>query len=294
MHVLIDIFPSHEELPTPLWDMLLNRCPNLTELTICSFSASHRLFAVNRVTEGRWPALSSLTLGAFGYNSDFTLATLPATPFASFLDAHPTLTYLRLAWNFKRWMSPDDTIDLPLPPTLDAFSGIAQQLPVGGCNSLTTLDLMCEPLYSARAPALRTVLRALPLLTSLELWVHVPEPRAGHEAFFRELWASVPGLEDLHFMCTTAFGKVGLFFYLSLHCLACIVVLLAVCRLFFLILECLRYRQCDLQNTNAKLPETAHGARARAAPPPEAAHFCAYERPQIRGREHATIRAAHL
>ncbi|KAJ7762953.1 hypothetical protein B0H16DRAFT_1718787 [Mycena metata] len=203
-----EIFPTPEDLPAQLWDMLLNRCPNLTELTLCSFSASHRLFAVSRVTEGRWATLSSLTLGAFGYNSDFTLAAPPAAPFATFLAAHQTLTYLRLAWNFKRWMSPntDDTFSVPFPPSLDAFSGIAQQLQTS-TPLLTSLDLMCEPLYPERADALRTALQAMPLLTSLELWVHIPEPRAGHEAFFRDLWSATPGLEDLHFMCTTAFGK---------------------------------------------------------------------------------------
>jgi hypothetical protein len=197
--------------------MILNRCPNLTELTLCSFSASNRLFAIDRVAEGRWPHLSSLALGAFGYNSDFTLAAPPAAPFATFLAAHPGLTYLRLEWNFKRWMSPDegDAFGLTLPTKLDAFSGIVQQLPAPSIAltplaALTSLDLMCEPLYAARAPALCAALRALPSLTSLELWVHVPESRAGHEAFFCELWGSAPKLEDLHFMCTTAFGKVSL------------------------------------------------------------------------------------
>ncbi|KAJ7610736.1 hypothetical protein DFH06DRAFT_1308611 [Mycena polygramma] len=215
-----DIFPPQEELPKQLWDMLLTRCPNLTELTLCSFSASHRLFDISRVTEGRWPQLASLTLGAFGYNADFTVLAAPAVPFATFLATHPTLTYLRLAWNFKRWMSPDDipslvladqaatsASTLPFPPNLDTFSGIVQQLPTGAGAMLTSLDLMCEPLYAARAPALCAAMRELPALTSLELWVHVPEPRAGHEAYFRELWGAAPGLEDLHFMCTTAFGK---------------------------------------------------------------------------------------
>ncbi|KAJ7025797.1 hypothetical protein C8F04DRAFT_126479 [Mycena alexandri] len=204
-----EIFPTPADLPAQLWDMLLHRCPNLTELTLCSFSASHRLFAVGRVTEGRWPALRSLTLGAFGYNSDFTLAAPPAAPFATFLAAHQTLTYLRLAWNFKRWMSPntDDIFSIAFPQSLDAFSGIAQQLQTSSAPLLTSLDLMCEPLYTERAEALRTALQAMPLLSSLELWVHVPEPRAGHEAFFRDLWSATPGLEDLHFMCTTAFGK---------------------------------------------------------------------------------------
>ncbi|KAJ7155242.1 hypothetical protein C8R46DRAFT_1117292 [Mycena filopes] len=204
-----EIFPTPEELPPPLWDMLLERCPNLTELTLCSFSASHRLFTVDRVTEGRWPALTSLTLGAFGYNSDFTLAAPPAITFATFLAAHQTLTYLRLAWNFKRWMSPNtnDAFAIEFPPLLDAFSGIAQQLHTATPPLLTSLDLMCEPLYSERTEGLRAALQAMPLLTSLELWVHVPDPRAGNEALFRDLLGAAPGLEDLHFMCTTAFGK---------------------------------------------------------------------------------------
>ncbi|KAJ7077468.1 hypothetical protein C8R43DRAFT_910536 [Mycena crocata] len=256
-----DIFPEHEELPAQLWDLLLTRCPTLTELTLCSFSASHRLFALGRVAEGRWPALSSLTLGAFGYTSDFTLAAPPAVTFDAFLAAHPDLAYLRLAWNFKRWMSPDDAEGLPimLPPRLDSYSGVVQQLPgarevlasspgaastspspalmpptnvlisptstlapsMSPLTALTSLDLMCEPLYAARAPALCAALRSLPLLTGLELWVHVPDPRAGHEAFFRDLWGAAPGLEDLHFMCTTAFGKVCGLACLFLHVSVC-------------------------------------------------------------------------
>ncbi|KAJ6452422.1 hypothetical protein C8R45DRAFT_1193815 [Mycena sanguinolenta] len=200
-------FPPLEDLPVQLWEMILNRCPNLRELTLCSFSPSYRLFNINRVTEGRWPALSSLTLGSFGYDNDFSIIALPAPAFAKFLAAHPTLTFLRLAWNFKYWMSPKTMADLSFPPILDQFAGIVQQLPSGGCSTLTSLDLTCEPLYSTRAPAFCNALRTLPALTKLELWVHVPKPRAGHEEFFRELWSSTPCLEDLHFMCTTAFGK---------------------------------------------------------------------------------------
>ncbi|KAF8171023.1 hypothetical protein K438DRAFT_1853153 [Mycena galopus ATCC 62051] len=201
------IYPSSEDLPMQLWDMILNRCPNLRELTLCSFSASFRLFDINRVTEGHWPELSSLTLGAFGYDIDFTITTPPAAPFTAFLAAHPTLSFIRLAWNFKRWMSPDDIMEVPFPPALDKFSGIMQQLPVNGCSTLTTLDLMCEPLYAARKPALCTALRGLPKLTKFELWVHVADPRAGLEEFFLDLWRAAPRLEDLHFMCTTSFGK---------------------------------------------------------------------------------------
>ncbi|KAK7042082.1 F-box domain-containing protein [Favolaschia claudopus] len=236
-----DIFPTHEPLPPALWTMLLHRCPALTELTLCSFSASHRLFDLAPLASASWPSLSSLTLGAFGYASDFTIAAPPAAPFAAFLAAHPGLTYLRLAWNFKRWMSPDDPADLGLvfefPEGLEAFSGVMQQLPstppsslpltptslsltpslplplttptlnININTTLTTLDLMCEPLYASRADRLCAALRLLPSLTGLELWVHIPEPNAGHEGFFRELWGAATGLEDLHFMCTTGFGK---------------------------------------------------------------------------------------
>ncbi|KAJ7443121.1 hypothetical protein FB451DRAFT_95207 [Mycena latifolia] len=201
-----DLFPPHDVLPPRLWTMLLERCPDLTELTLCSFSASHRLFDLAPLSAAHWPQLTSLTLGPFGYNADFTLAGPPEN-FAAFLAAHPALTSLRLAWNFKRWMSPDDLPALALPPALEDFAGVTQQLAGVASSTLTTLDLMYEPLYSVRAPALCDALRALTALTSLELWVHVPDPHAEHSALWASLWAAAPGLEDLHFMCTTAFGK---------------------------------------------------------------------------------------
>ncbi|KAJ6536457.1 hypothetical protein DFH09DRAFT_1179029 [Mycena vulgaris] len=202
----VELFPPHEELPPCLWTMLIERCPNLTELTICSFSASQRLFDLTPLTSGRWPLLSSLTLGAFGYNTDFTLAG-PPVGFDVFLAAHSGLSYLRLAWNFKRWMSPDDLPPLVLPPALEEFSGVAQQLVSVSVKSITTLDLMCEPLYGGCAGALGDALRSMPLLTSLELWMHVPDPRADNWVLWEALWRATPGLEDLHFMCTTPFGK---------------------------------------------------------------------------------------
>lgn len=51
--------------------MLLHSCPNLTELALCSFSSSFKTLNFDRVVEGRWPALKTLTLGGFGYERDF-------------------------------------------------------------------------------------------------------------------------------------------------------------------------------------------------------------------------------
>ncbi|KAF7316040.1 F-box domain-containing protein [Mycena indigotica] len=202
------VFPLREELPPALWDMLLTRCPNLTELTLCSFSAGQRIFQIDRIVEGDWPALTSLTLGTFGYNADFSLASQPPE-MPRFLSRHPRLSALRLSWNFRRWMSPDEdaAFQLELPQTLEEFSGIAQQLPCLGWESITTIDLMCEPLYSTRFIALCDALKAMPLLANLEIWVHVEPNMAAYAAFLRDLCAATPKLEDLHFMCTTPFGK---------------------------------------------------------------------------------------
>ncbi|KAJ7439415.1 hypothetical protein B0H11DRAFT_2293462 [Mycena galericulata] len=236
-------FPTPEPLPPQLWTMLLTRCTTLTELTLTSFSASARLFDLSPLPSARFPLLTSLTLGTFGYSHQFDLDILPAAPFRVFLAAHPALGYLRLGWNFKRWMSPDDvpriapdadadtlppsTEDDPAPASkLAAFSGIIQQLtsPPSTLTALTTLDLMHEPLYTFRFALLPPVLRALPLLRSLEIWVHVAggagagagvnavneggDNASGRNArFFKDMCAAAPGLEDLHFMCTTAFGK---------------------------------------------------------------------------------------
>ncbi|KAF7288181.1 F-box domain-containing protein [Mycena chlorophos] len=202
------LFPVREELPSALWDMLLTRCPNLTELTLCSFSAGQRIFSIDRIVEGDWPQLTSLTLGTFGYNADFSLASQPPE-MPLFLAKHPRLSALRLSWNFRRWMSPDEdpAFSVALPSTLEEFSGIAQQLPATGWDNVSTIDLMCEPLYAARFTQLCVALKAMPVLANLEIWVHVEPNMTAHAAFLQDLCDAAPRLEDLHFMCTTPFGK---------------------------------------------------------------------------------------
>ncbi|KAJ7204105.1 hypothetical protein GGX14DRAFT_544192 [Mycena pura] len=210
------LFPAREDLPKSLWDMLLNRCPDLAELTLCSFSAGHRTFALDPVVAGSWPRLTTLTLGAFGYDADFALAG-PPPGLPAFLARHARVAALRLAWTFRRWMSPDDAAAFAqaalLPaaaPALAEFAGVVQQLPcaaAGACAGITALDLMCEPLYPARAPALCAALGGMPALVSLDLWVHVEPDLDAYRGFMGDLCAAAPGLEDFQFMCTTAFGK---------------------------------------------------------------------------------------
>jgi hypothetical protein len=201
-----------EELPEQLWDMILHRCPDLEELAICSFSSCTRIFDVLRVTEGHWPNLQSLTLGSFGYQSDFTLGPADEPSFSEFLEVHSSLQYIRLQWNFKRWMSPNE-VPMLLPstalPKLDTFIGIYQQLAeLPNPSSIETLDLTCEPLHEARLANVCPILKNLTSLTCLDIWAHVRAPDRDHNDLFQAILSSCPKLTDFHFMCTTSFTFV--------------------------------------------------------------------------------------
>ncbi|KAJ8520813.1 hypothetical protein ONZ45_g2426 [Pleurotus djamor] len=208
-----DLFPPTEELPDRLWDMLLKRCPDLEELTLCSFSSSSRLLAFDRITSGRFPKLHTLTLGSFGYSSDFTIS-YPASEtstFSEFLSAHECLKHVRLSWNFKRWVSPE-TIPMYLPssalPNLQTYIGIYQQLAeLPNPDSIETIDLTCEPVYEMRLGDFKPVLQRLTSLTTLDIWVYIPNDTSDYVPFFRSLLEACPKLTELHFMCTTAFTK---------------------------------------------------------------------------------------
>ncbi|KAF6743458.1 hypothetical protein DFP72DRAFT_933154 [Ephemerocybe angulata] len=201
-----------EELPDEFWDMILQRCPDLEELAICTFSPTARLFNFDRIIEGSWPSLHSLTLGSFGYTSDFSLgpsALANDGAFDDFLKDHKALKYLRFLWSFRHFMSPD-TLSFTLParslPALTTFTGIYQQLASSPSpQAIETLDLTCEPIYQSRINAVCAVLRGLPNLTSLEIWVHLFDSNRDHTTFFHNIMAACPGLTDLHFMCTNSF-----------------------------------------------------------------------------------------
>ncbi|EAU86530.2 hypothetical protein CC1G_10252 [Coprinopsis cinerea okayama7 len=207
-----ELFPTPEALPPRFWDMILTRCPNLEELSICSFSSSARVFDFDRIVEGSWPKLNSLTLGSFGYQEDFALGPSTALgngELARFLEDHPTLKYIRFLWNFKRWMSPD-VIPLDLSPDalpkLDTFIGVYQQLAVlPNLKEIETVDLTCEPVYESRLRAVCDALKSCERLTSLDVWVHLLDPNRDHTSFFKAIVGSCPKLTDLHLMCTTSF-----------------------------------------------------------------------------------------
>ncbi|TFK37842.1 hypothetical protein BDQ12DRAFT_607081 [Crucibulum laeve] len=203
-------FQEMEDLPDEFWTMIIKHCPDLEELAICSFSSAARLFNFKHITEGHWPKLHTLTIGSFGYQSDFSLGPPQIDiGLGRFLNEHQSLDYIRFLWNFKRWMSPE-LIPMHLPPSslpvLTTFIGVYQQLiDLPHPESVTTLDLTCEPVYELRIPMLCAMLKTLVNLTSLDLWTHVLNPRRNHSALFYDILTSCPKLTDFHFMCTTAF-----------------------------------------------------------------------------------------
>lgn len=207
-----ELFPVPEDLPPQFWDMLVNHCPDLQELAICSFSSSSRVFDFERIAEGHWPRLHTLTLGSFGYQSDFSLgphSLINENALSKFLETHRELKYIRFLWNFKRWMSPDE-IPMPIAPTalpaLDTFIGVYQQLAeLPHPEKVETLDLTCEPIYETRLDAVCPLLSKLTALTSLDIWTHVFDPHRDHTPFFTAILAACPNLTDFHFMCTTSF-----------------------------------------------------------------------------------------
>ncbi|KAF8635105.1 hypothetical protein AX15_000544 [Amanita polypyramis BW_CC] len=226
--------------------MILHRCPELSELTICSFSPYTCSFDISPLlvpvldsakvssdvdARPRFPKLTSLTLGSFGYLSDFTLG-MPSDPlFGQFISTHPSLTTLRLLWTFRRWVSPD-VVPLIVSPTLrplpklTTFIGIYQQLaeiPEEHRARIEVVDLTCEPVYEGRVRKVVDVLKTMSGLRCMEVWVHVGEGmgmgddgeeegrRVGDSgsSFGNLVGACPPGLEELHFMCTTPFTRVS-------------------------------------------------------------------------------------
>ncbi|KAF8711069.1 hypothetical protein AX14_013317 [Amanita brunnescens Koide BX004] len=208
--------------------MILQRCPELSELTICSFSPHTCSFDITPLLSAsssfsdscdgsQFPRLTSLTLGSFGYQSDFSLGPTHGASFGDFLSQHSSLTYLRLLWNFRRWVSPDIVPMALAPrslPRLGTFVGIYQQLaeiPIEHRRTIETVDLTCEPVYEMRVDQVCGVLSTMTQLRCLDVWVHIIRDGRDNSQFFERLvGACGEELEELHFMCTTPFAKKAL------------------------------------------------------------------------------------
>jgi hypothetical protein len=118
-----------EELPAyyKFWDMLINKCPDLEELSIEGTYGNPADAAM--LIEGHWPKLRKLYLG--DVVCDWPTAVQPSAagkrPFIEFLEAHPSLRTLSLS---RHTISPGHltTLDALALPNLTEFEGTFDQL----------------------------------------------------------------------------------------------------------------------------------------------------------------------
>ncbi|TEB37348.1 hypothetical protein FA13DRAFT_1621736 [Coprinellus micaceus] len=122
-----DVFIEEDHPATKkLWDMAINKCPNLEELSIeGSYSVPTD---IRYISEGRWPNLRKLTLG------DVCIDWIPRSlspgekrPFITFLEAHPQLESLSLS---RHTVQPIHlaSLDTTSLNRVTSFSGTHQQL----------------------------------------------------------------------------------------------------------------------------------------------------------------------
>ncbi|KAJ7242045.1 hypothetical protein C8J57DRAFT_1368244 [Mycena rebaudengoi] len=210
---LADGRPSLERLPKRFWQMLIEHCPHLEELTIGGAAPCPRLFDIRPVSYGQWPRLRSLTLGDLVMQVPRNNADARKEPsFMAFLRSHPGLRCLKM----QHVGGDTFPASLKLPPAalprLRSFSG-----PLPYVRSLPQpwliQDLSLTGLqHSTNAfPRLFASLQELTALTSLQILIDLSffanvnrglQPR-DHGKVFRSLLASCPRLLHLDLLCFT-------------------------------------------------------------------------------------------
>ncbi|THV01027.1 hypothetical protein K435DRAFT_421428 [Dendrothele bispora CBS 962.96] len=89
--------PKNHELPPRLWSMLLERSPNLEELTLDGACLSDEVWQLEPVLRGRWPRLRKLALGHISALDSSTSSH--EQTISDFLDAHANLEDVSLIGN---------------------------------------------------------------------------------------------------------------------------------------------------------------------------------------------------
>ncbi|KAF9463246.1 hypothetical protein BDZ94DRAFT_1308981 [Collybia nuda] len=203
-----------EKFPRRFWEMILERCPNLEELTIGGVAPSPRCFDIQHVTRGRWPRLQSLTLGDMillqcdGEQRSQNCFPGENHSFTGFLVAHPSLREISFQHsggkNFPSSFSlPDSAL-----PKVTSFSGplkYVTTLPNPMLLQALTLTSLYHSIMSF--PSTCTILKGLPSLLSLSIWIDLSfsNRKILHDDgdIFRSLLESCPQLVHFDVKCFT-------------------------------------------------------------------------------------------
>ncbi|KAJ7144126.1 hypothetical protein C8R44DRAFT_865113 [Mycena epipterygia] len=193
-------------LPIQLWTMLLQRCPNLEELTLRLFYSSHSLREIDQLMSAVFPNLRSLRLEIW-YSSDPSSDPSPHL-LGPFLSAHPNLRELSIFPYSDGWFP--DVLPLFLAPTalprLRSFVGIYQHLTqLPHPEALEALDLTGDPVSGLCITTVAAALRRLSSLRSLDIRVADAQDGA---ALLRSVISACSGLTTLRVMFPVNFGMV--------------------------------------------------------------------------------------
>ncbi|KZT40794.1 hypothetical protein SISSUDRAFT_1043734 [Sistotremastrum suecicum HHB10207 ss-3] len=214
---------AHSNMPplAELWDMLINRCPDLETLSLNG--RSFHPTACHRLCDGRWPNLQSLTLGDVIVNWDEANNNeLPdfdgkERPFIRFLEHHPKLKYLNLIGSTQSTVSLDPLSSEALP-VLEYFAGGIHH--VSKLPNRTTLKgiRVTTPAFGSQVTVeygLIPALKEMTALTALELHIVLHPELVCDPLFLSHLANACPNLESFDFVCGrassvtfTAFGDI--------------------------------------------------------------------------------------
>lgn len=181
--------------------MLIDRCPNLEELSIDGRYPVPT--DIHHIADGRWPNLRKLTLG--DVCTDWIPRSLNAgekRPFIAFLEAHPMLEYLDLS---RHTVQPIHlaSLDSTSLSRVTSFSGTHQQLQAlphlhSELKSLTFHDSV--ETREVAAPTVASLLRELTSLTDLRISFTLHSMYDSGN-LLRSLIQSCPKLRHLELTC---------------------------------------------------------------------------------------------
>jgi hypothetical protein len=197
-----------------LWDMLIQRCPNLEHLSLDGHWYHPTAFP--RVCEGRWPKLRSLTIGEVVVNWEEATHTEALDvepkqrPFIQFLECHTAIKRLNLTGMIQSTVSFEPLSETALP-ALESFSGNIlhiTKLPARAKASIHTLRVPTATFGAHIVTELKLfpTLRSMTKLMSLELHVVLHPELACDLPFIQEFVQSCPFVESLEFSCVRGPG----------------------------------------------------------------------------------------
>ncbi|KAJ6552588.1 hypothetical protein DFH09DRAFT_1167080 [Mycena vulgaris] len=177
------------DLPPQLCDMLLQRCPDLEELTLQLSFSRNNLAQLSRITHGIWPRLRSFNIELSRYDVLANSHYPPSDELSAFLTSHPSITSLSIY--------PHTIPGLPIAlgptalPQLTSFTGFyhdVSALPY--LDSLQSLTLVGSESVLPQSLIVAT-LQGLTSLTQLTIVI----TDAADTALLGDIFSACPWLE---------------------------------------------------------------------------------------------------